>query len=247
MKIAAVILAGNAEKDMQDCLDSVSFCDEIIVVHGRVDDTTLNTAKKAGARLINESSDSFADKRNVGLKVATSEWIFYIDTDERVTPLLKKSIETAITSEKSFCVYKIQRKNFYLGKNPWPKIEQLERLFKKDHLQGWYGNLHESPKVIGEIGVLEGLLEHYTHKDLSSMLTKTIHWSQMEAQLRFDQHHPEMTWWRFPRVMMTAFWDSYIKQEGYRAGTMGLIESMFQSFSMFITYARLWETQQKRR
>jgi len=245
MKLSAIILTTNAEKDIQQCLDSIAFADEIIVVHGEIQDTTLEIAKKVGTRFIEERSDSFADKRNAGLKAAKGEWVFYIDTDERVTSRLKKSIESVISLNSSLSAYKVQRQNFYLGKNPWPKIEQLERLFKKERLEGWYGRLHESPKVVGPIGVLDGLLEHYTHKDLASMLTKTIHWSQMEATLRFEAHHPQMTWWRFPRVMLTAFWDSYIRQQGYKAGTMGLIESIFQAFSMFITYARLWELQQK--
>ncbi len=246
MKLSAIILAANAEKDLKECLDSISFADEVIIVHGAVTDKTLEIATHAGARLIQENSESFADKRNAGLKAAKGEWVFYIDTDERVLPGLKKSIEEVVSSEKSLSAYTIQRKNFYLGKHPWPKIEHHVRLFKKDQLKGWHGTLHESPTVVGDVGLLDGLLEHYTHKDLASMLTKTIHWSGLEAQLRFDQHHPQMTWWRFPRVMVTAFWDSYVKQQGYKAGTMGIIESVYQAFSMFITYARLWEMQQKR-
>jgi len=76
------------------------------------------------------------------------------------------------------------------------------------------------------------------------MLEKTISWSEVEAQLRYDSSHPKMTWWRFPRVMFRAFADSYIRQKGWKAGTAGVVESMYQSFSMFITYARLWEMQQ---
>ena len=75
------------------------------------------------------------------------------------------------------------------------------------------------------------------------MLNKTIEWSSAEAMLRYNAGHPQMTWWRFPRVMLTAFFDSYIKQQGFRAGAIGLIESIYQSFSIFITYAKLWELQ----
>jgi hypothetical protein len=67
----------------------------------------------------------------------------------------------------------------------------------------------------------------------------------MEANLRIQANHPKMSWWRFFRVMFTAFYGSYIKQEGWRAGTAGLVESIYQAFSMFITYAKLWEKQQK--
>lgn len=75
------------------------------------------------------------------------------------------------------------------------------------------------------------------------MVEKTNKWSDTEALLRFNSNHPKMTWWRFPRVMLTAFFNSYIRQGGWKAGAVGLIESVYQSFSMFITYAKLWELQ----
>ena len=77
------------------------------------------------------------------------------------------------------------------------------------------------------------------------MVNKTLAWSKIDAELRFKSGHPRMTWWRFPRVMLTAFFDSYIKQGGWKVGTIGLIESLYQSYSIFITYARLWEMQNK--
>ena len=106
--------------------------------------------------------------------------------------------------------------------------------------------LHESAKIKGTVGRLSGELLHFTHRNLDSMLQKTIEWSEIEAQLRINAHHPTMTWWRFLRVMLTAFYDSYIRQKGWKVGVVGIIEAMYQSFSMFITYARLWEMQQKK-
>jgi len=143
----------------------------------------------------------------------------------------------------------LKRKNFYLGssaKNEWPYIEKTERLFKRSSLKGWKGKLHESPIVIGEIGEIgEGFLLHYTHRDLASMLAKTIEWSKIEAELRFTANHPKVTWWRLFRVMLTAFLDYYLKQRGWKVGTVGVIESVYQVFSVFITYARLWEMQRE--
>jgi hypothetical protein len=111
----------------------------------------------------------------------------------------------------------------------------------------WYGQLHESPKIKGEVGELDEFIIHYTHDDLSSMVKKTNTWSDVEAETRIHIHHPKMTWWRFPRVMLSAFWDSYIRQSGWKAGTAGFIESIYQSFSIFITYAKLWELQNEKR
>lgn len=245
MKLSAVIIAKNAEDLLEDCLKSIDFCDEVIVVDAGSVDNTASLAKKLGARVVKGSDGNFSEQRNIGLKEAKGEWVLYVDTDERVSVELKKSILQAVQG-KIFVAFRIKRQNFYLGNNPWPKIEKLERLFKKTHLEGWYGRLHETARVKGEIGELDGLLLHYTHRDLASMLSKTILWSKTEAELRLSAHHPKIVSWRLIRVMITGFSDSYIKQGGWKAGTMGLIESVYQSYSMFVTYARLWELQQKK-
>lgn len=243
MKLTAIIIAKNEENMIADCLETVSFCDEIIVVDSGSTDRTADIAERFGAKVVKRLNANFSELRNGGLMRAKGEWILYIDADERVSSELKTAILHAVQTEKEYAAFKIERKNFYLGNNPWPKIELLERLFRKNKLKKWYGELHESPQVEGEIGSLTGFLLHYTHRDLTQMLQKTIIWSKTEAQLRFEAHHPKMTWWRFPRVMLSAFLDSYIQQKGIKAGTVGLIESYYQAFSAFVTYARLWEMQ----
>lgn len=247
LKISAVILAKNAENLIADCIDSVSFCDEVILIDDYSTDRTPDIAKMMGASVYPYTSESFAKRRNLGLKKAKGKWVLYIDSDERLSPELAERIKEIVDRKRDLnAAYRLKRQNYYLGNNPWPKIEKLERLFKKAKLEEWYGDLHETARVDGPIGDIEdGVIRHYTHQDLTGMLNKTIHWSKIEADLRMKADHPQMSWWRFYRVMLTAFYDSYIKQKGYRIGTAGFIESMYQSFSMFITYARLWELQQK--
>lgn len=244
MKISAIILTKNVEEIIGDCIDSVKFCDEIIMIDDGSTDRTLEVAKLLDVKVFSVLSRNFAERRNYGAKKAKGEWLLYIDADERVSSELREQIKRVVAEKDTrFAAYRLQRKNFYFGKHEWPQIEKLERLFKKSALQEWYGELHETAKVDGEIGELEGYLLHYTHRDLASMLDKTIAWSEIEAELRLHNNHPKMTWWRFPRVMLTAFWDSYVRQKGYKAGTAGVVESIYQAFSMFITYARLWELQ----
>lgn len=246
MKLSAVIIAKNNQEQIADAIQSVLFADEVIVVDAGSTDKTAAIAKKLGAKVIQGESQNFAKQREVGLKAAKGEWVLYIDTDERVSTLLRENIQSLISHIQypiSTSAYRIKRQNFYLGNHPWPKIEKLERLFYKKHLKGWVGRLHESPVVEAEVGDIDGLLYHYTHRDLTSMLTKTIAWSDIEAKLRFDAHHPRMTWWRFFRVLVTGFYDSYIHQGGWKVGTVGLIESIYQAYSLFITYAKLWEMQ----
>lgn len=243
-KISGIVITKDAENIIADCLDSLSFCDEIIIVDNMSTDKTKDIAKKMGAKVFDYSSDDFSDLRSFGLRKATGDWVLYVDSDERVTPELISNIKSQTSNAKNkMDAFRIKRKNFYLGNHEWPYIERLERLFKKDKLEGWYGRLHESPKVSGAVGELEGYLLHHTHRDLMSMVKKTIEWSKVEAELRYKSGHPKMTWWRFPRVMLTAFLNSYIRQKGWKKGTVGLIESLYQTFSIFITYVRLWEIQ----
>jgi glycosyltransferase involved in cell wall biosynthesis len=243
-KISGVVIVKDAEEMIADCLDSLAFCDEIVVVDSFSEDRTKDIAEKMGAKVYELKFKDFSQARDFGLKKATSEWVVYIDSDERVTQELAVEIKAKILPD-GFSAFRLKRKNFYFGNHEWPYIEHLERVFRKDKLQGWYGEVHESPKITGSVGTLDGFLLHYTHRDLTSMVNKTIEWSKIEAQLRYRAGHPQMTWWRFPRVMLTAFFDSYIRQGGWKVGTAGLIESMYQSFSIFVTYARLWELQQK--
>jgi glycosyltransferase involved in cell wall biosynthesis len=249
-KISAIILTKNSENQIADCIESLSFCEEIIVIDDNSTDRTADLAKRLGAKVEQPDFDTnnFAAKRNYGIKKSKNKWILYIDSDERVSTELKDDI-IEVTNEKKpgHVAYRILRKNFYFGSHEWPFIEKFPRLFKKSALKEWRGELHETPIIEGSLGQLNGFILHYTHRDLSSMVNKTLDWSKIEAELRFNANHPKMTWWRFPRVMLTAFFDSYIKQKGYKAGTAGLIESLYQSFSIFITYARLWELQQQKK
>lgn len=256
-KISAIIIAKNEEDMIADCLDSVSFCNQIIVIDNGSEDRTCDIAKRMGAEVFEFKSGDFSALRNYGLEKATGDWILYVDSDERVTPELMSNIKCQISTPikpgsnvkcSDISAYKIRRKNYYFGsskKNEWPYIEKIERLFQRKDLKGWQGQLHESPIIDGEVGELGGFLLHYTHRDLKSMLAKTIEWSKTEAELRFKAGHPKMTWWRFPRVMISSFFDSYVRQGGWKVGTVGLIESMYQAFSAFVTYAKLWEMQKK--
>ncbi len=248
IELSAIVIVKNGQDLIGDCLDSLNFCDEIIVVDGGSKDKTVEIAEKKKAKVFIHETQDFSESRNFGLDKAEGKWVLYVDVDERITPELATSIKRKIVTDvnSGISAYKILRKNYYLGENPWPYIEKLERLFKKDKLKGWQGKLHESPIIEGKVGELEGFLFHYTHRDLTLMVNKTLEWSKTEAELRLQSNHPKMTWWRFPRVMITAFLNSYIKQGGYKVGTAGLIESVYQAFSMFITYARLWEMQKKR-
>ncbi|MEK7517953.1 MAG: glycosyltransferase family 2 protein, partial [Patescibacteria group bacterium] len=159
-KISAVVIAKNEENMIADCLDSLSFCDETVVVDNGSDDRTVEIAKKMGAKAFTLETSDFSKLRNFGLEKAKKEWILYVDADERVSEGLKNEITHLINDSDRFeklNAYFLKRQNFYLGsskKNEWPYIEKVERLFKKKFIKGWRGELHESPVINGEVGEL---------------------------------------------------------------------------------------------
>lgn len=244
MKISAIIITRNEEKNLEECMKTLEFADEIIVVDNGSKDQTVALAKKLNALVFEIPGLDFSYLRNIGKEKSSSDWLFYIDADERVTPELAQEIKSTLAENPKNCAYSVIRKNYFLGK-PSPNLEKINRLIKKDALIGWQGSLHESAIIAGNPGNLNSYLLHHTHRDISSMIVKTNEWSDVEAQLLYKSNHPIMRQWRFMRIIATVFFRSFVSHKGYKMGVVGLIESIYQSFSNFITYAKLWEKQNR--
>jgi glycosyltransferase involved in cell wall biosynthesis len=250
-ELSVVIITRNEEKMIGDCLKSVNWADEVIIIDNGSTDKTAMIAKKRGAKVFKGPTKSlqFSELRNLGLKKATGDWLLYLDADERVTPELAQEI-TQVILDFRFTAYTIPRRNFYLGQEvryggAWP--DRVKRLFNRRKLKRWEKQLHEDPIFEGKIGQLQSPLIHLTHRDLTSMVEKTKGWSEIEAELLYRSGHPPVTWWRLLKIMWLEFWKRGVKQQGWRDGTVGWIEIIFQMFSRFITYARLWEKQQEKK
>lgn len=247
--ISTIIITYNEEEVLEDALKSLNgFADEIILVDSKSTDDTIKIAKKYKAKVVEHMLTSFSEQRNIGLEEAKGDWVFYLDADERLTPEFKKEALDLISSfnpEGDLAGFYIKRRTFYFDRD-WHFTDRVQRLFLKDKLKEWYGVVHETPRVEGSLEIINSPILHFTHRNLEQMLDKTNRWSDYEAELRLKAHHPQMSWWRFPRVMIPEFFRAYVAQGGYKNGTEGLIESIYQAFSMFITYAKLWELQNKR-
>lgn len=255
-KISVIILTKNEEPVIADCLESVKWADEIVVVDDNSTDATLEIVKKFGVKnIIHSPKDSnFSDRRNLGAKEAFGEWLFYVDADERVPKLLSDEIEkitnTYHLTPITYSAYAIPRKNIRLTKvlyhgGWWP--DYVLRLMKKESLIKWEGELHEQPKINGEIGKLSEAFLHYSHRgSLEHKLQNTINWSKIEGQRMFDAKHPPMNTARFLSAMWREFFSRMIKQKAFLDGTEGIMEAIYQVFSVFISYARLWEMQHKK-
>jgi len=246
MKISTIILFKNNEEIIVNCLETIKWTDEIIGVDIGSTDKTGEIIKKYGGKVIKSKiKDDFSFWRNEGAKETKGEWLFYIDSDERCSLELKEEIKTKI-KETKHCGFKIPRRNFFLGKefkSAWP--DDMIRLINKKKLRGWKGNIHETANIEGEIGIFTNPLIHLTHTSLEQMLEKTIWWSRLEAENRFKTGHPKMTSCRFIRIFLTGIWENFVKRRLYREGAEGVIEAIYQTFSLFFTYVRLWELQNK--
>lgn len=248
--VSVVILTKNEEKYIQNCINSVRACaQEIIVIDNGSTDNTIPIAQHNNCLIYQSDETSFAVRREMAISIAHNDWILYLDADERLTPELAAEINSISTSSpKNYntqpTTYILNRQDYYLG-SKWPQLSPMHRLFYKPALKGWFGVIHESPKVEGMIATCKFQIIHLTHTDIDSMLRNTIKWSSHEAKLRYDQQHPPIVGWRLVRVFLTAWWHSFITQKGYTKGTVGWIEAIYQGCSIFITYAKLWELQHK--
>lgn len=229
--VSAIILIGGSydKKLLKKCLDSVSWCDEIIKVE---------TEKIPG---------SFSEWRNEGAKRAKENWLLYVDTDEEVTPALRKNIQQVVDAGE-FSAYAVPRRNRFLGHvmhwGGWYP-DYVLRLIRKDKLKGWFGELHEQPLIDGEVGHLKEPFLHDSHRSLHDMVEKTNKWSEIEAKLLYDSGHPKMNFFRFCSAALREFWYRGITKLGFLDGTTGVIEIIYQMYSRLITYSKLWELQMR--
>jgi glycosyltransferase involved in cell wall biosynthesis len=245
--ISAIVITKDEEKMIEDCLKSLDFCEEIIVLDSGSNDKTVEICKKYTDRIYQNKFSDFASTRNEAAKHAAGIWILYIDADERISSKLKMKIAEVIKDEE-YSGYEIKRNNNFLGvwmkRGGW-EDEYLLRLMRKDKLKKWFGHLHETAEVEGKIGKIEEPILHFSHRDLSSMVEKTIKWSDLEAEERIKNKHPLMTIPRFVKIFFKELFIRLVIKKAWKDGVVGIIEAIYQSYSLLITYLKLWEKQIK--
>lgn len=244
--LSVVIITKNEEDRIRACLESVKWVDEIIIVDNGSGDATLEIAKKYTDKIFQTDMQDFAGLRNLAMKKITGEWVFFIDADERVLEGLRKELEVMV-SFSDFSAYAISRKNIIFGKEVkygpfWP--DWVIRLLKRTDFEGWMGKVHEYPKFKGKLGYSKNSLLHLTHRNLDQIVLKSLEWSKIDAKLRLDANHPKMSGWRFLRIFISEIFHQGISRKGFFNGTIGVMDSLLQVFSMFIAYVRLWQLQQ---
>lgn len=243
--VSVIILAYNVEEEIVAALKSSKFADEIVVVDTNTGstDSTVEIARKHGAKIVKSPGYDFSKWRNDGANATKGEWLLYLDSDERIPVKLAEEIRRTI-KVPTHDAYTIPRYEVFLGKHldHWPDPRVL-RLIKKSSLKRWKGKLHEQPEINGTVGELREQMVHLSHKNIDEKVLSTLKWSRLEAEMLLKANHPQMKGWRFFRIMFTEFTDRFVKQGLWRDGTEGVIEVIYQMFSKFVTYERLWEMQ----
>lgn len=247
MTVSAVVITKNEEHMIANCLDTLSWCKEVIVVDNGSTDRTVELAKRQGATVVKMPDASLPELRNEGKKHATGEWILYVDADERVTPKSMKEMMRMIR-DTDHNAYEIPRNNIQYGvwmqHGGWEQ-DNVVRLFRVSTLKKWEGDVHEHAEFEGEVGKLHEALVHLTHRNMVDGLKKSIEWTGIEAQLLFESNHPKMSFLRFMKIVHTEFIKRIVFKKGWKDGMPGIIEAMVQAMNRFIVYERLWELQQK--
>lgn len=246
--LSVVIITKNEENRIKACLESVKWADEIVVLDNGSADKTLDIAKDYTKNIFKFDNLDYASIRNKGMEKASSDWVLYVDSDERVLVPLKEEI-LEITASGKYSAVALCRKNIIFGKEVkygpfWP--DWMIRLFKKRDFESWIGKVHEYPKFKGELGYSKNPLLHLTHRDVDQIVLKSLEWSKIDAKLRLDVNHPRMSGWRFIRILLSEIFNQGVKRKGFFNGTIGVMDSILQAFSMFITYVRLWQIQQQK-
>lgn len=246
--ITAVVLTRNEEKNIVDCLDSLKWCDEILVIDDNSHDLTQELAKKEGAEVILSRLDAnFSKQRNLGLEKAKNDWVLFIDADERVSDPLRYEIQSVISDSMAiYSGFEIKRKDIIWGKElrygETGNISFL-RLAKKGFGR-WEGQVHEKWKVKGKIGKLNNSLKHFPHQRLEQFLTEINLYTDIRSKELFEKKIRAnfVSIVAYPKAKFIL---NFFLKRGFLDGMPGLIFAIAMSFHSFLVRGKLWMLWQK--
>jgi glycosyltransferase involved in cell wall biosynthesis len=248
VKVSAVIITYNEEKNIRRCLESLKFADEIIVVDSESKDKTVSIAREYTGKIYIQKWLGFARQRKFTCKLASSEWVLIIDADEMVTPELAEEINKKIDAFPEIDGYWIKRRSKFLGRwieHAW-QPDWVLRLFKKEKGIIEEKQVHEGVSLKGETSRLKGKIEHYPFENLSHNLKKLDTYTTLSA-FEMEKKGKAGILMKLLFSPVLGFFKFYIIKQGFRDGIPGLILSVIHSFYIFIKYAKYWEMKNKAR
>lgn len=244
--LAVVILTKNEEKHIEACIKSASFADDILVVDSGSTDRTEELAKNAGARFVSHpfGEDGFAGQRNFALTQIETDWIFYLDADERITTEGKVAIQDIVNGKQVRGAYRIKRLNIVMGKMMFyggHKPDYSDRLFSRDHVH-WEGFVHEVAKTDLPLETMSGNLHHYTYNSWEQYFQKFTKYTTMAAE-SYYQSGKRISPIGAISHSCFAFVRMYLLKQGFRDGYLGLVMSIMAAFYDLVKYQKLLKIQ----
>lgn len=246
MKISILLPTFNEEKNIRECLESVSWADEILVVDSFSNDNTISIAQSFGAKIIQHEYINSAKQKNWAIPQCKNDWIFQIDADERASIKISEEIKLLMNS-KSIVAYSNPTKNHMFG--TWVKTMDLYpgeriRLFNRNYCK--FEDKEVDARIIpgGLVGKLSGNVCHYGMESVSQKLAPLDRYTTYEADQRIKSNR------KFSIINLlfrpiAAFVAYFIIKGGWRSGVRGIILSFYKMDFVFWTYIKLWEIELK--
>lgn len=242
MKISATIIAKNEEKNIPDCLASLDWADEIIVVDsGSTDRTGEICRSHPKVRYLNREWEGFGRQKNAAADLARNEWVFNIDADERISPELRTSILAADMAR--FDGFRVARENYFGGRRirhcGWYPDYNL-RLYNRQRCRFGERLVHEAVECSGPVGTLKGNLIHFTYAGISDYLTRMDRYSTLAAQEVVKAGKRPGIAAVTVRPLFT-FVKMYLFKKGFLDGYHGFLLSVLYGVYTFAKYAKARE------
>ena len=242
------MIVKDEEANIKACLDALAWADEIIVVDSNSSDRTADICKaNPKVKLFERHWKGFGPQKNIALSLATSNWVFSIDADERVSPELASEILSAVANP-SFDAYAVKRKNIYRGRwvrncGWWP--DEVLRLFRRGAAKFSDRVVHEALEFKGPAGTLENPLEHHSYNGAGDFIRRVERYSSLGAHQMSSRRKRASTTNILGRTAL-AFIRSYILKKGFLEGRAGLLIAFSTAEVTFYKYMMLSEINEEK-
>ena len=243
-RLSVVMIAKNAADLLADCLASVSWADEVVVLDSGSTDNTVELARSLGAQVYSNTDwQGYGIQRQRAQDYATHDWVLMIDTDERVTPELKESILKVLDAPQRGVIYSIARRNYFLGRfmrhSGWYP-DRVMRLYERARYRYNDNLVHESLDSLGaEVVPLSGDLLHLTCRDFFAFQRKQLRYAEEWA----TQRHRAGKRCGYLSILthtLGAFVKTWLLRAGFLDGKQGLLLAVVNAQYTFNKYAALW-------
>ncbi|MGB2600098.1 MAG: glycosyltransferase family 2 protein [Candidatus Omnitrophota bacterium] len=246
-RLSAIIITKNEEKNIEECLKSVEWADEVVIVDDFSGDKTGEICKNhPKVKFYENKMTGFGQQKNYALDKADGEWVLSVDADERVTPELKDEISEKIR-QGDYNGYGLKRNNLIFGKWVMDSEPRNIRLFKKEKGKFTSKKVHESVLLDGSVGILENPLLHFASScgDLTGYIGVYVNqYSAYTADDLYDMGRrvTRRNWLLYLVARPCAiFFKRYFLGKAYRQGMHGFFMCVLTAFTYFVSYAKLWE------